>query len=228
MKKTIAAILSLTLIVSALAGCSDSGSSKTDAVSSVQTADNEATGSQAPAKTNPLNEEPDFMGMFVGSGSTEYIGMTSEEFNKATNNIFTKDNAYDYESFGDGDVNAKYNMGSKDSILGGRVSLWKKFDVVCTLKFKSDKLSEIQLRIEKLEKDEAKVITDNFLAAFEGKLPEGYKQFTPVKHGKKSESGFTKGQDDYVFSVTTDENLDGDTYLYFSMQIYAERYGMNK
>ena len=227
MKKITAELLSLIMALAVCAGCSDSGSSKT-ASESKAAATQPAESAAADEKKAAALDEPDFMGFLVGDGSTEFIGMSESDFNNAAGGKFTKENAADYNNDFSDEVTAAYSLGSKDTMLGGRVSLGKAYDLSCVLQFKNDKLTCAKLRIDKLTKDEADKIAQAFLDAFEGKLPEGYTQFKPVEHGKKKEVGFSKTADDYIISVTRDENLSGDTYLFFAIQNYAERYGMNK
>ena len=220
MKKILAAALSLVIIAS-FAGCNDKGSSSDKGSTSSQSQSDNSSSAQAAVTV----KETDVMAAFTGDGGAEVIGMSKEEFDEATGGSFTEQNAAEYEDY-DGSIYAKYSLGKVDSILGGRVKLPAEHEAFQTVNFKDGKLTKLTIKLENVTKDEAKTVQDNFIKAFDGKLPEGYKQFAPLDHGKKYEVGFSKGVHDYVFSVNRDENLDGEIYVSFAIEKYDERYGM--
>ena len=219
MKKMIIAALSFVMTISAFTACGDNSSSNS-------TASFESfSESEEESKKVTVVDEPDLMGCFVGDGDTEFIHMTHDELSKATNGQLAKENAFDVNADDEFSVE-KFSLGKKDSMLGGRLGLDKEYDITLTLSYKNDELRYAKETIEKITKEEAKKILDDFIMAFDGKLPEGYTQFTPSERGRVLEVGFTKGMEDYVFSMTYDEDLDGDYYVYFGIENYAERYGM--
>ena len=217
MKRIMAAAAALVLIF-ALAGCSESGSSSS---SSEQTQSSESVSLQAA----PVGKEPDVMAAFTDGSGDELIGMSKDEFDKATGGCYTEQNSISH-SEDNGKGYTKISLGKSDSILGGRVKLGKEYDIVSAVAYKDNKITKLTIDIENITKEEADVIGDNFIKAFDGKLPEGYKQFTPVEHGSKREVGFTKGIHDYCFSVNRDKNLDDEYFASFAIQKYDERYGM--
>ena len=224
MKKTLAAALALIMALAAFTGCSDKDSSSGSKSGSLPTSSAAQTGGTA--EPVPADKVPDVMGALTGDGGSEVIGMTKEDFDKATDNSFTEKTAIEYEDGGDGDIYAEFSLGKSDSILGGRVALGKEYDIVSTLSFKGGKLIKYTEKIRNIEKEEADKISETFLKAFDGKLPEGYTQATPVEHGSKREVGFTKGIHDYCISMNRDKNLDDEYYLTFALEKYDERYGM--
>ena len=170
--------------------------------------------------------EPDFMGYLL-NGSTNYIGMRVDDFIQDLGYAFSKENCIQQESVDTDYQYYQYSLGTMNSMLAGKIKLDRQHDIVCSLKCKDDVIKCAKETITGITKDEAKKICDDFLTAFDGKLPDGYTQFTPSKRGKKYEVGFSKGIDDYVISMTYDETLEGDYEVSFALQIYAERYGMN-
>ncbi|MBR1751486.1 MAG: hypothetical protein IJ740_11525 [Ruminococcus sp.] len=224
MKKTILALLSLSLVLGMMTGCGNNDSSKKTGTDS---AVSQSGGELSSEEKKQAVEEPDIMGFFTGDSKTEFIGMTAEEFEKETGSSIVKDNALEYTE-DDGMIFAKYSLGSKDSMLGGRVKLAKAYDQTLATSFKDGKLKVLSVRISKITKDEAITICDDFIKAFEGKLPEGYVRFPDSERGKDVEVGFTKGVEDYCISMTRSEDFDGDYGISFDLQNYAERYGMTQ
>lgn len=223
-RKITAALLSLALTLTALAGCGDSGSSSeksTDTTSFAQNAGDTDGGESAPA----ILEEPDFMGFLTGESDTNYYNMKSDEFDQLTGGVFNEQNAIEYSDW-EG-ITGKYSLGKKDSILGGRVKLDKEYEVICILSFKKNKLKEMSLRIDGLTVDEADKICADFLKAFEGKLPDKYEAYPPLEHGNIYEVGYVSGVDDYIVSMRRNRAMSDDYYVLFTLENYAERYGMN-
>lgn len=221
MKKQTAALLLLTLMPFSLAGCADSSKDEPDVTVSYY----DDSSSEEEAKTPAVVSEPDFMGYLV-SGSTNYIGMSMDDIKQETGGEISIENGVESESSEIGYLYYIYSLGQKDSMLGGRLKLDQAYDISCYLKCKDQIIKCVKEEINGLTKEEASKICEDFIAAFDGKLPEGYTQFSPSKRGKTYEVGFTKSVDDYVISMTSDETLDGDYRVSFALQIYAERYGM--
>lgn len=211
--------------VTLLCGCSESNAGSRSASEKPQSVSDSAPAESSSQKSAPTGSEPDFMGYLV-SGGTNYIGMPIDAFFQELGDSFTKENCIQQESVDAGSQYYQYSLGSMNSMLAGNIKLDQQYDIICSLKCKDDVIKCAKETITGITKDEAKKICDDFLTAFDGKLPDGYKQFTPLKHGKKYEVGFSKGTDDYVISMTCDETLEGDYEVFFALQIYAERYGM--
>ena len=228
MKKTIAAILSLTMALTMLAGCGDndssskntanSSSANTDAGSS---ADN---GSKADTKGTVV-EEPDFLGGLI-EGKTEFYGMSYEDFSKAGDGKYTKENAMEVIEE-DGSLFMRFALGSKDNFAGGRVKLDKAYEMVCKVSFKDNALKRGSVRIENISKEEAKTICDKFMADLKENLPEGYKKARASEFGKRFEDGYCKSERDMIYSIKRDEDFDGNYYVEFIYDNYAERYDID-
>lgn len=218
MKKNTAALLLFTLLPFSLFGCADSSTAEPAVADTNSEISDEET---APA----IVSEPDFMGYLI-SGGTNYIDMNLDDIKQATNGEISKESGIEEQSVDTGYLYYTYSLGQKDSMLGGRLKLDQAYDISCSLKCKDNVIKCVSEEITGITKEEAAKICDDFIAAFDGKLPEGYTQFTPSKRGKTYEVGFTKGVDDYVSSMTYRENLDGDYRVTFALQIYSERYGM--
>ena len=219
-------LLAFTLAAVSLTACG--GNKTVDVPNDSSVVEENTTNDDASAEDTAVKtaEEPDFMGFLVGDGDTEYINMSFDEFVAAAGSSFAKENGTSGDSIDDGVSYMQYSLGRMDSLLAGRVDLGKEYDVTCTLKIEDDKVKCVKETIEGITKDEAEAIANAFIEAFDGKLADGYVQFKPWEHGRKHELGFSKGVDDYVFSMTYDEDLDGEYFIYFSIQIYSERYGM--
>ncbi len=218
MKKSTAALLLAAILPFSLFGCAD-GSSATNTPSN--SAADESSAEKTPVKVS----EPDFMGYLV-SGSTNYIGMSMEEIEKSSGGEITKENGFQQDSIETGYLYYKYSLGEMDSMLAGRLKLDRAYDISCYLKCKDDVITCVQEEINGITKAEAAKICEDYIAALDGRLPDGYTQFKPSNRGKKYEVGFSKGVDDYVISMAYDENLGGDYDVTFALQTYAERYGM--
>ena len=210
------------ITVCALTSCGDNSSSA-DTASYADTGSQSSETSAAPVISS---EAPDVMAFFLGESDTEFIGMSKADFDEATGEIFTEKNAVTCEKSGENSLFAKYSLGKADSILNGRVPLSKEYDISCAFTFKDDKLIKVTVTAQPMSREEADAICEAFLKAFDGKLPEGYTQFKPSERGKVREVGFTRTKDDYCISVTRDENLDGEKYVHFDLQMYSERYGL--
>ena len=223
MKRTVILLALALAAAGAFSGCGNSSSSSSQS-SSAGDVSQPGQGEESSANAGTV-AEPDFMGMFVGDGGKEYIGMSLDEMNSITDNAFTEEKAAKYDDY-DGVITCENPLGRSDTMLGGRVKLSKEYDQTLKTEFKDNTLKAASIRIEKITKEEAEAICDAFIAAFDGKLPEGYEKFPVSERGKTVEVGFTKSVDDYVLSMTRSEDLDGDYYVFFEIQIYAERYGM--
>lgn len=214
-----AVLLSLAVSITMLAGCGDSSK---DSISDVQSHSGSAADSESSAPTTL--EEPDFMGYLTGTSTTDFYNMSTEEFNNATGGVFIPENALEYDDW-DG-IYAKYTLGKKDSILGGRLKLEKEYEIFCILNFKKDKLKEMSLRIDDLTEEEAKKICNDFLKAFEDKLPDGYEEYPPLEHGNIYEVGYVGKYDDYIASMRYNTYLSDKYYILFTLENYSERYGL--
>lgn len=220
MKRTLAALFSLVMALTVFAGCGSDSSSAGAASQAPAVTAAESTADTASALT-----EPDFLDKLTG-GTTDYYNMSLADFSAAAGYELSQKNCTVFSDEGNGDLYAKYFVGKKNSILGGRVSLAKEYDTFCTVTFKGDKLKKMTVRLEGLTQEEADAVLDGFLKALEGKLPEGYAAFKPVEHKKSREVGYTKEKDDFCVSMKRDDTLDGDFYAEFGLEVYAERYGM--
>ncbi len=217
MKKCSAALLLAAILPFSLFGCADGSSAN---IPSNSVAD------ESSAENSPVTiSEPDFMGYLISS-STNYIGLSMEEIKQASGGEITKENGIQQDSFETGCLYYQYSLGKTDSMLAGRLKLDQAYDISCGLKCRDDVIICVQEKIDGITKAEAEKICEDFLAALDGRLPDGYTQFKPSDRGKKHEVGFSKGVDDYVISMTYDEDLEGNYGVTFALQIYAERYGM--
>lgn len=222
MKKILAILASLAISAAALTACSDKGSSsQSDTASAFQA----QAGDSEAEKPAVVVKEPDIKSV-ITSGA-EFINISNDKLLEATDGTFTKENAMVYDET-DNEVYAKYSLGKSDSILNGTVKLPAEYEVTTTVNFVKGKLKKYTEYVGNVTKEDADQILDNFIAAYDGKLPDGYTQFKPVEHGKHKEVGFSKTVNDLVISVTKDEHLDGEIYVYFNIEIYAERYQMDK
>ena len=219
MKKTFALLASLVLATGSFTACSDKGNNGSTASQSG------ITDSSQSENTAMVVTAPDVMASLTGEGGNDFIGMDEKSFIDATDGKLTKDTAVEYDDE-DGEIYAKYYLGKISTMLCGRVKLPTEYDVSATVKFKKGKLNEYIERIDSLTMEETDAIFEEFIKTFKGKLPDGYEEFTPVEHGKIKEVGFTRTTNDLVISMRRDEDLHGNIYLYFSIQIYAERYHM--
>lgn len=220
MKKTFAFLTALVIAAGAFTGCADKGSSSDNGGTALQSQEDSSQEDKAVVVT-----APDVMAPLIGEGGSDFIGMDEKTFNDVTGGKLTKDTAAEYDE--DGKVTyARYSLGTTDTMLSGRVKLPKEYDISATVTFEKGKLKKYTEKIDKLTMEETDAIFETFLKAFDGKLPEGYKECTPVEHGKLKEVGFTRTAQDLVVSMKRDENLDGDIYLYFAIENYAERYNM--
>ena len=220
MKKILATALSLTLAFSALTACGDSSSSSGSTAPAASSAEQSSA-----VQPKTAVAEPDLLAHLI-DGKPDYIGMTREEFDDATQYAYSDKNAIDHQEEEGTGTYDKYSLGSSDTMLHGRLKLDKAYEQYLTLSFTDGKLSKATVRIEKITKEEAIKICDDFLKAIDGKLPEGYTQFKPVEHGRMCEVGFTKDRDDYVVSMRRDEDFDGDYFVFFDLEIYSQRYKM--
>lgn len=225
-KRITAAILSLTLSLTMLAGCASSSKENEAQNSAAQAAYDSAIAAaeEEEAKTDTVVDEPDFLAFLTGESDVNFYDMSFEELSEATGGQLNTENATEYnESSG----TARYSLGKKDSILGGRLSLPRECEVYCTLGFKDNKLKEMHIKVEGFTEEEATKLCDDFLAALDGKLPEGYEQFAPVgpMSGSSCEIGYSKGVDDYIVSLKR-QYFSGDYYIEFTLDVYSERYGM--
>lgn len=218
MKESLLVLIACSLVF-VLAGCGGGSSSAGESTAVSSQVSQETKSNSASAA------EPDFIGVYVGEGDTDFLDMTTDEFVSATGGAFTESTASKYDVF-DEDITAEYSLGKKDSMLGGRLKLAKEYELTLVTEFKSDKLKAVKIRIDKLTKDEAVAVCDDFIKALDGKLPEGYERFPDSERGKTVEVGFTKSTSDNIFSMTRSEDLDGDYYVFFDLENYAERYGM--
>ena len=220
MKKTFAFLTALVIAAGAFTGCADKVSSSDNGGTTLQSQEDSSQEDKAVAVT-----APDVMAPLIGEGGSDFIGMDEKTFTDVTGGKLTKDTAAEYDE--EGKVTyARYSLGTTDTMLSGRVKLPKEYDISATVTFEKGKLKKYTEKIDKLTMEETDAIFETFLKAFDGKLPEGYKEFTPVEHGKLKEVGFTRTTKDLVVSMKRDENLDGDIYLYFAIENYAERYNM--
>ena len=222
-RKAAAAILSLTMALTMLVSCGDNDSSKSAATNSTaantSTADDE---SKSEAKGTVV-EEPDFLGGLI-DGKTEYYNMSYEEFSK--DGKYTKENALDVSEDGSGML-LKFSLGSKDSFVGGRVKLDKAYDMVCKVEFSNNQIKRCAVQIDKLTSEEAQAICDKFMADLKENLPEGYQKATASKFGKRYEDGYCKGRRDMIYTIKRDEDFNGDYYVEFIYDNYAERYDID-
>lgn len=217
MKKLTITLTAFSLAMASMTACSGNESSESKETP-VQASSAEKSGTSV--------KEPDLMGFLTGENDIEFIGMTTDELAEATGGELTPENAEEYNDYDKENVIAVYPLGKKDSILGGKVALPAQCEPVLKLQFSDGVLKCANILVENISKEDADKIAENFLSAFDGKLPDGYEQFSPVEHGNHREVGFTKGIDDYAVSVKRDDNLDGEFYANFAIQIYSERYGM--
>jgi hypothetical protein len=231
-RKAAAAILSLTMALTMLAGCGDNDSSKSAATNSTSqntsTTENSASddGNSEAAPEGTLTE-PDFLSSLTGGSGPDFYNMSYEDVNKQLGVILSMDNCQVFTNDNKGNITAKYYIGKTDSMLCGRVKLAKEHNVSVTFTFEDNKLKKMSVKAEGLDDaKEADAIAEDFLKALDGKLPEGYVQFTPVEHKKSREVGFTRNKEDFCVSVKRDESLDGSYYALFNLENYAERYNM--
>lgn len=217
-KRIAAAFLLLALALTAFTGCGKEaikGTEKNaDSSSAVQDEDSGPV----------IVDEPDFMGFLTGTSSTDFYNMSVEEFEQATGGQFNEENAVEYHDW-DG-IRADYYLGKTDTILCGRVNIGKECDVYCTVSFKKNKLKTMSIEAEGFTKEETDKICEDFLKAFEGKLPEQYEAYPPLEHGDIYEVGYNHGYDDFIISLRRDRNM-ADVYrILFTLENYSERYGM--
>lgn len=219
-KRITAAIISLAMALTMLAGCG-----KNDSSSYTQADFYEEFYGNTSEEDEPepvIVDEPDFMGFLTGASETDFYDMSFEEFKQATGGQFTEENAVDHND--SGALRYTYYLGEMDSMLCGRVKLPKKCEVYCTVRFEKDKLKYMALDIEGVSGEEAKTICDNFITAFEGKLPEGYERFPDSERANVYEVGFTRTWSDFVVSMTRTWDHDDLYDICFSLEIYEERY----
>lgn len=222
MRKTITAILALTMALTMFAACGDGDSSKSTENSTAANSSTADAESKSETK-GAVVEEPDFLGGLL-DGKTEYYNMSYEDFSK--DGKYTKENALEVTEDGKGML-LKFSLGSKDSFVGGRVKLDKAYEMVCKIEFNENKIKRCAVQIDKLTRSEAQSICDKFMDSLKDNLPEGYQKARASDHGKRYEDGYCKGERDMIYTIKRDENLDGDYYVEFIYDNYAERYDID-
>lgn len=216
MRHFAAALLAAVIAVSALCGCADRSANNVSKATSAESDKEEA-------KT-PVVEETDFMACFLGGGETNYLGLTLDEFNSLTGNIYNEENAVEYDlDFGQ----LTYSLGDLDSIFCGRAKFDKAYPVTCIISIKDNKVKEIFYHIgdDDSQGDPGavcKVIAD----CLAENLPEDYNGEYDYPVGGADSARFANSVDGYVFSVCH-SNVGGSDYpVTFSLESYKDKYGM--
>ncbi len=186
-------------------------------------------GSDKPATAEEIKEpeikvldETDFMECFLTDGGTNYLGMTIDEFNEKTDNVYVEKNAVEYDM--DYDY-AKYSYGELDSLFCGRAKFDVKLPVTVQFTYGDGKIKKITYIIDQGDVA-AKSVSDSLSACLNANLPEDYKaEYDRPAQGKDS-AVFANTVDGYVFTVEH-VDLDGSGYpVKMSLESYKDKYGM--
>ncbi|MBQ4363135.1 MAG: hypothetical protein II782_03930 [Oscillospiraceae bacterium] len=171
----------------------------------------------------PTVQEADFMGCFLGGDtSVNYLGMSLEEFNNATGNVYTEENALEYDKdFG----YAKFSFGGLDGLFCGRAPFGKQMDVSFSITFKDDRIKEMRYIVEGDDDDPDKVV-QAIADELRKDLPEGYFEEDDAPIMGKGSMRFAKDVDGYVFSVWKSKVGDSEYPVFFTFESYKDKYGM--
>ena len=192
MKKIVIAVLSAVVALSAFASCGDS-SSRTDGEKVT------LSSSSSNAEKGKVVEEADFLGAFMGEGSTQFIGLTADEVSAKTNGAFDNKNAVeDYSG------QFTFDLGKRSEVFAGRVKLGGEASVKVILSYKEDgKLGGIYYSIgDDDDKVEPTAVSQALIKCLKEKLPAENKLEENVPaFGKGSARFFNGKKDGFIFTV---------------------------
>ena len=217
MKKLVIAVLSAVIAVSTLVSCGDSSSKaevKTPSSSS----------SSDSSQKSSVIEEADFLGAFMGEGSTQFIGLTADEVSAKTNGAFDNKNAVeDYSG------QFTFDLGKRSEVFSGRVKFDSQVSVKIILSYKEDgKLGGIYYKIgDDDDKVEPTAVSQALIKCLKEKLPPENKMEENVPaFGKGSARFFNGKKDGFIFTVKLSDVGSTQFPVSFRVSDYKTTYGI--
>ncbi len=217
MKKLVIAVLSAVIAVSTLVSCGDSSSKaevKTPSSSS----------SSDSSQKSSVIEEADFLGAFMGEGSTQFIGLTADEVSAKTNGAFDNKNAV--EEYG---RQFTFDLGKRSEVFSGRVKFGGEVSVKIILSYKEDgKLGGIYYNIgDDDDKVEPTAVSQALIKCLKEKLPPENKMEENVPaFGKGSARFFNGKKDGFIFTVKLSDVGSTQFPVSFRVSDYKTTYGI--
>ncbi len=217
MKKLVIAVLSAVIAVSTLVSCGDSSSKaevKTPSSSS----------SSDSSQKSSVIEEADFLGAFMGEGSTQFLGLTAQEVSAKTNGAFDNKNAV--EEYG---RQFTFDLGKRSEVFSGRVKFDSQVSVKIILSYKEDgKLGGIYYNIgDDDDKVEPTAVSQAIIKCLKEKLPPENKMEENVPAlGKGSARFFNGKKDGFIFTVKLSDVGSTQFPVSFRVSDYKTTYGI--
>ena len=217
MKKLVIAVLSAVIAVSTLVSCGDS-SSKAEVKTPSSSSSSESS------QKSSVIEEADFLGAFMGEGSTQFLGLTAQEVSAKTNGAFDNKNAVE-------EYNGSYtfDLGKKTEVFSGRVKFDSQVSVKIILSYKEDgKLGGIYYKIgDDDDKVEPTAVSQALIKCLKEKLPPENKMEENVPaFGKGSARFFNGKKDGFIFTVKLSDVGSTQFPVSFRVSDYKTTYGI--
>ncbi|MBR1765299.1 MAG: hypothetical protein IJ746_07895 [Ruminococcus sp.] len=212
MKKSYVILLAAALCLS-LASCASGDSS-----GGAETTTAAEVSQPAPAQEGA---DPDMAGFLFKGGSESCFGLTIEEISEKTGGFYSLETAAD----GDLEWGLEFDLGQRDSLMGGRFKLGGTYTTRCTLFFKDQKLSSVWYGIEGGE--DAVPVTEALKTSIEADILEDYSpEYDRPALGKNSATYFNGDIEGYLIQMFCSKLDDSGFPITIKLESYRSAYGL--